>query len=65
MTTPIVHDELESHDRIYLEKLRLAASVILDLGEDDQAIPDTFQTELYIFRDRVERALLLRGNDAV
>lgn len=64
MSTQNVHDQLEAHDRVYLEKLRLAATVILDLGEDDQTIPDTFQTELYLFRDRVERALLLR-DDAV
>jgi hypothetical protein len=58
MTTG-VHDELEEHDLVYLEKLRLAADVILQVGEDPGALPDTFQTELYLFKDRVERALLL------
>jgi hypothetical protein len=29
------------------------------VGEDPGALPDTFQTELYLFKDRVERALLL------
>lgn len=60
MSTPDVHDELEVHDRIFLEKLRLAADVILSLGDDAEMLPDTFQTELYIFRDRVERSLLLQ-----
>lgn len=57
--TTVVRDELEEHDLIYLEKLRLAADVILQVGEDPGALPDTFQTELYLFRDRIERALLL------
>lgn len=60
MTTPDVHDELEVHDRIFLEKLRLAADVILSLGDDAEILPDPFQAELYIFRDRVERSLLLQ-----
>lgn len=55
--TDSVHDDLENHDRIYLEKLRLAADVILRLGEDS-AIPDALEAELWIFRDRVERVLL-------
>lgn len=63
MSTPDVHDELEVHDRIFLEKLRLASDVILSLGDDAGMLPDTFQTELYIFRDRVERSLLLRADD--
>lgn len=54
-----VRDELEIHDRIYLEKLRLAANVILQLAEDPGGIPETLETELYLFRDRVDRALLL------
>lgn len=54
----ITRDGLEDHDRVYLEKLRLAAGVILELGEDSM-ISDILATELYIFRDRVDRALLL------
>ena len=51
-------DALEDNDRVYLEKLRLAAAVILELGHDD-AIPEGLEAELWVFRDRVERALLL------
>lgn len=51
------HDKLEESDRIYLEKLRLATSVILRLGEDD-TIPAPLESELHLFRDRVERILL-------
>lgn len=57
--TTVVRDELEEHDLIYLEKLRLATDVILQVGEDPGALPDTFLVELYLFKDRVERALLL------
>lgn len=57
MTT--VHDEIDTRDRIYLEKLRLATTVILRLAEDPGGIPDTLEAELYLFRDRVDRALLL------
>jgi len=57
--TAIAHDDLEDYDRIYLEKLRLAADVILQLGKDQEAIPVTLEVELWTFRDRVERALLM------
>lgn len=57
-------DELETCDRIYLEKLRLATTVILRLAEDPGTIPDTLEAELYLFRDRVDRALLLNPDDA-
>ena len=40
MTAP-VHDEPDDHDRIYLEKLRLAADIIPQFGEDPGVIPDT------------------------
>lgn len=56
--TATLHDDLDDHDRTYLDRLRLAADAILQLGEDG-AIPDTLEAELWIFRDRVERALLL------
>lgn len=55
--TVSIHDDLENQDRIYLEKLRLATDVILKLGEDS-AISDGLESELWIFRDRVERVLL-------
>jgi len=53
-------DELDPYDRIYLEKLQLATNVILRLGEDPGVLPDTLQIELFLFRDRVEHALLLK-----
>lgn len=40
-----------------LERLKLAAEIILRLAEDG-AIPAPLETELVIFRDRVEHALL-------
>ncbi|MBO0822217.1 MAG: hypothetical protein J2P26_15380 [Nocardiopsaceae bacterium] len=52
------HDNMEHYDRIYLEKLRLATEVILRAAEED-GIPDSLESELHIFRDRVERLLLL------
>lgn len=55
-TTATVHDDFEDHDRIYLEKLQLAED-ILQLGEDS-IILGSLETELWIFRDRGERALL-------
>ena len=58
MPAPI-RDELDENDRIYLEKLRLATNVLLQVGEDQGVLNDVIQTELFIFRDRVERALLL------
>lgn len=39
----------------HLERLRLAAGVILELGN---AIPTPLETELTIFSERVEHALL-------
>jgi len=47
-------------ERTYLDKLRLAAQVILDAapgGED--LVPATLEDELDIFKDRVEFLLLL------
>lgn len=52
-----MHDDLENNDRTYLEKLRLAADAILQLGEDS-AIPATLESELWVFKDRIDRALL-------
>jgi hypothetical protein len=45
-------------DRLYLEKLRLATAILLRVGEDPDALPNTLESELFIFRDRVEHALL-------
>jgi hypothetical protein len=52
--------DLDDSERTYLEKLRLAALVILDaaaLGGD--LVSDGLEVELGIFKDRVEFALLL------
>lgn len=50
------HDGLFEFQRVSLERLKLAAEVIL--AETDH-IPDTLEVELTIFSERVERALLL------
>ncbi len=47
-----------SFARADLERLRLAADVILRLGNDG-VIPAPLEAELGIFRDRLEHALLL------
>jgi hypothetical protein len=51
-------DSLQSFERTDLERLKLAADVILRLADDD-AIPAPLEAELVIFRDRLEHALLL------
>jgi hypothetical protein len=50
-------ERLFGFERTFLERLRLAAQVILELAEDD-AIPDTLAAELVIFKERLERDLL-------
>jgi hypothetical protein len=50
------HDTASGFERVHLERLKLAADVIL--AEAD-AIGDTLETELTIYRDRLEHALLL------
>lgn len=49
---------LEHYERTRLEKFRLAVEVILELATDE-ALPAPLESELYIFRDRVQQALLL------
>lgn len=49
-------DPLPGFARADLERLKLAAEVILRTGDD--AIPDPLTAELAILRDRVEHALL-------
>ncbi len=51
-------DVLPLFARSDLDRLRLAADILLRLAEDG-AIPETLEAELVIFRDRVEHALLL------
>jgi hypothetical protein len=50
------HDASPGFQRLHLERLKLAADVILSEGE---AIEDALEQELTIFRDRIEHALLL------
>jgi hypothetical protein len=50
------HDALTDFPCITLDRLKLAADVILSEGED---IGDALTAELTLFRERVERALLL------
>ena len=51
-------DTLPALERTHLERLKLAADVIL---AEHGAIPDSLEVELVIFRDRVEHAMLLPG----
>lgn len=53
---PVEFDVLTDFGRVGLERLKLAADVILS---ETDAIPDTLETELILFRERVECALLL------
>jgi hypothetical protein len=53
---PVNHNSLADLERPGLERLKLAADVILAEGEN---IHDALTAELTIFRDRVEHALLL------
>lgn len=64
MTHDTAIDSFETYDRIFLEKLRLAADVILRLGEDDDGISEILESELYLFRDRVERAFLTKPSSS-
>lgn len=51
-------DALLEFERTGLERLKLAADVILS---ETDAIPACLEAELVIFKERVERALLLPG----
>jgi hypothetical protein len=53
--SPALHD----FERTYLEKLLLAARVLLDAAPDMDMIADPLEAELGIFKDRLEFALLL------
>jgi hypothetical protein len=46
---------MTAHGLIHLERLKLAADVLLSERDD---IPDTLEAELTLFRERVEHALL-------
>jgi hypothetical protein len=51
-----VSDTLSAFERTHLERLKLAADVLLS---EHDAITDPMEAELVIFRERVEHALLL------
>lgn len=50
------HDALTGFGKVSLDRLKLAADVLLS---EATAIPDSLEVELVLFRERVERALLL------
>jgi hypothetical protein len=52
------HDTLADYERTSLDRLKLAADVIL-AESDSPAVTDALEAELTIFRDRIERALLM------
>lgn len=49
-------DALWVLERTHLERIKVAAEVILELGD---AIPNAHEADLIILKDRAERALLL------
>lgn len=51
-------DELKANDRVYLEKLRLAAEVLIREGGETELVTDALESELVLLRDSLERALL-------
>lgn len=60
----MTHDGLAGHDRIYLEKLRLATQVLLSAAEEEPGLlNDVIESELGFVRDKAEHALL-RSSDA-
>jgi len=50
---------IHEFERTYLEKLKLAAQVLLDAAPDLSLVTDPLEAELSIFKDRVEFMLLL------
>lgn len=54
-----MRDDLETLDRVFLEKLGLAVKIILDVGKDPGGLPASLESELFVFKDRVDRAILL------
>ena len=54
------HDPTSDFRRNDLERMKLAADVIIgEAGQYGEIIPDSLESELVIFRGRVETALLL------
>jgi hypothetical protein len=52
----IMTDALTTFERTHLERLKLAADILLS---EHDSIPDSLEGELTLFRERVEHALLL------
>jgi hypothetical protein len=50
---------LGDFERTYLEKIRLAAQVIIEAAPTSDLVSDSLEGELDILKDRVEFALLL------
>jgi hypothetical protein len=55
----LVNDTLPAFERTHLERLKLAADILLS---EHDAITGPMEAELTLFRDRVEHALLLPGH---
>lgn len=49
---------LETHDKTYLDKLRLACEVLIRAGEETDEVNSALESEAVLLRDRLERALL-------
>jgi hypothetical protein len=58
-TETTVNDTLPALERTHLERLKLAADVLLS---EHDAIPDSLEVELTLFRERVEQVLLLAAS---
>jgi len=58
---------LHDFERVYFERLRLAAQVILEAAPDLELVTDPLEAELAIFKERVEYLLLLpaQSDDAL
>lgn len=56
MTEQTESDALRDFERTSLERIRLAADVIIELGDE---IPSALETDLTLLKERVERVLLL------
>jgi len=52
-------DSLENNDRVYLDKLRLTAQILIRAGEETELVNGVLESELHLLQDAVERALLL------
>ena len=50
---------LPAFDRVHLERLKLAADILLS---ETDTISDPLETELTLYRERIQHALLLPGH---